>query len=398
VEVAVEPTEVSIEEGEAGSLQIIGPWISAEADAFEYVLDGFRESSGIEVVYEGTEDPLIPLTPRIAAGDTPDLAILPVAKGMRDLVAQGALIPLDPFADEIAANISDSWSAQFTIDGHVYAIPTRANINDLLWFNPEAVSAPPTSWSELLAYCDSVVAEGGSCIAGTGKDVWPLNLTFQSIYLATYGLEKWNSLMAREIPFNDPTVVEAFNRFAIFYGDKYAAGGSVGALGTGLVDGIARVFGTSADARFVNAGSWAGGLAISAINENLVEGETIDYVTFPGEPASEGTIIASADVAVMLVDSPAARQLMSYLISPEGQARFAPNGFTVANINVDPSLYSGLTAKTAGLLAESEVGPDISAPLSNGDVSQVNEALGAAILDPGSIQTIVDNLEANIGE
>ena len=61
------------------------------------------------------------------------------------------------------------------------------------------------------------------------------------------------------------------------------AGGAVGALGTGLVDGIALVFGTSPDAQFVNAGSWAGGIAIAAINADLVEGETIDYIAFPGD-------------------------------------------------------------------------------------------------------------------
>ncbi|MFZ2097628.1 MAG: extracellular solute-binding protein [Anaerolineales bacterium] len=388
---AVTPTQAA----GTKSLQIIGPWISSEADAFEYVLDGFREKTGIDVTFEGTADVNAPLTTRIAAGNPPDLAILAVAKGLKDLVAQGALIPLDSFANEITSNFSTGWIDQFTIDGHVYAIPTRANIDDCLWFNPEVVTTPPTSWSELLSYCDSVKAEGGNCIAGTGKDVWPLDMTFESIYKATFGLKQWNALLKHEIPWNDPSVVEAFNREAIFYGDKYAAGGSAGALGTGLVDGMARVFGATSDTRFVNAGSWGVGLVLDAINKDLVEGKTIDYVIFPGEPAGDGTILAAADVAVLLVDSPEARALMSYLISTEGQARFAPNGFPVANKNVDPSAYSGLTAKSAGLLAKSEVGPDISTPLSYDFVSQIDQALGAAILDPSSIQSILDNLEAN---
>jgi alpha-glucoside transport system substrate-binding protein len=377
------------------SLQIIGPWISSEADAFEYVLDGFRKSTGIEVTYEGTADVNAPLTTRIAAGNPPDLAILAVAKGLKDLVSQGALIPLDSFSNEINSNFSTGWIDQFTIDGHVYAIPTRANIDDCLWFNPEVVTTPPTSWTELLSYCDSVKAAGGNCIAGTGKDVWPLDMTFESIYKATFGLKQWSALLKHEIPWNDPSVVEAFNREAIFYGDKYAAGGSAGALGTGLVDGMARVFGTNADTRFVNAGSWGIGLALDAINKDLVEGKTIDYIIFPGESVGDGTILAAADTAVLLVDSPEARELMSYLISAEGQARFAPNGFPVANKNVDPSAYSGLTAKSASLLAKSEVGPDISTALSADFVSQVDQALGAAILDPSSIQSILDNLEAN---
>lgn len=400
-EVAPAEEEVAAEEDaspeEADALQILGPWLASEADAFEYVLDGFRESTGIEVVYEGNPDVRGPLSTKVAAGEPPDLAILAVAKGLRDFVAQDALLPLDPFAEDIEANFSQGWIDQFTVDGQIYAVPTRSNINNLLWFNPDVVTEPPASWAEFTAYCDSLATEGVSCTAGIGKDSWTLDVLFYSAYISTNGVEMWNALMAGEVPYNDPSMVEAFNRLTQFYSDEYAAGGSVGALGTGLVDGIARVFGTSPDARFVNAGSWADGIAIGAINENLVPGETIDYVLFPGDPAGEGDIIAAADVAVMLVDSPEGRQLMSYLISAEGQARFAPNSYTVANVNVDPGLYSGLAIKTATLLGESDVGPDISVYLSTEELTAINEATGAAILDPGSIQTILDNLEASIG-
>ena len=403
VEPASQISEANVEApaeapSQATTLQIIGPWRASEADAFEDVLDGFRKSTGINVVYEGVDDVLGPLTTRVAAGTPPDLAILPVAKGLLDLHSQNALIPLDPFMDEIKANFSAGWIDQFTLDGQVYAIPMRANINNCFWFNPEVVGTPPTSWPAFTSYCDSVAADGMSCTAGLGKDTWTLNVLFQSIYIATHGLEKYNAMTSGEIPLNDPSVVEVFNRITTFYGDKYVAGGSVGALGTGLVDGIALVFGTNPTAQFVNAGSWANGIAVGAVNENLVEGETIDYILFPGESVGEGAIIAAADVAVMLVDSPEARQLMSYLISAEGQALFAPNGYTVANKNVDSALYSGLAVKTARLLAESAVGPDISAVMTNEVVSLINEAVAAAILSPDNVQAILDDLQANSGK
>lgn len=394
--VEAEPAE-SEENAEAVTLHIVGPWQASELDAFNEVLDGFTENTGIKVQYEGTSDVLGPITTRLAAGSPPDLAILPVAQGLKDLTAQGALIPLNEMKDEISANFTQGWIDQFTIDGNLYAIPTRSNVQTLLWFNPEALGQePPSSWSEFTAICDELAAGGQACTAGIGKDTWTLNVLFESIYVSTYGPEQWIALFAGEIPWTDDSVVETLKRMTTFYGDKYTAGGAVGALGTGLVDGIARVYGENADASFVNAGSWANGIVSGAINENVVEGETIDYVPFPGEAAGEGVVVASADVAVMLVDSPEAKQLMSYLISSEGQGRFAPNGYTVANKNVDPAEYSGLAAKTADYLANSEITADTGSLTTNESNDQLSELLGAAILAPDTIEGLLKAFQATV--
>ncbi|MCA9900896.1 MAG: extracellular solute-binding protein, partial [Anaerolineales bacterium] len=381
------------EEMESVTLQIVGPWLASEADAFEAVLDGFRESTGIEVVYEGVDDVIVPLTTRIAAGSPPDLAILPVANGLKDFAGQGALISLNDLESEITANFASGWVEQLTIDGNIYAIPTRANVANLLWYNPATLEGDvPTSWTEFLAFCDEVVANGGNCTAGIANTTFTLSILFEDVYLSTYGVDQYNSLMSGETAWTDASVVEAMNRIATFYGDDYTAGGSSGALGTGLVDGIARVFGENADATFVAGGSWVGGIVSNAINENLVEGETIDYVLFPGEEAGEGAIVAAADVAVMLVDSPEGRELLKYLMSAEGQALFAPNGFTVANMSVDPALFTGLTAKSAELLANSAVAPSSGVVLSNETRTQLIEVIGAVILDPDSIESLLETM------
>ena len=126
----------------------------------------------------------------------------------------------------------------------------------------------------------------------------------------------------------------------------------------------------------------------------MVEGDTIHYMPFPAE-AGKGAIIAAADVAVLLKDSPAAQKLVSYLISADGQARFAPNGYTVANKNVDPKIYSGLAAKTAELLATSAIGPSTGAALSNEFRTQLIEIISGAVLDPSSIEAQLAALQAS---
>lgn len=379
-------------------LQVSGPWSATEADAFEIVLEGFTESTGIDVVYEAVGSEVVKvLGTRIAAGETPDMAILPVANGLKDLTAQGALVPLNDLRDMMEENFDTGWIDQYTIDGNIMAIPTRANVSNLLWFNPQVVTDVPATWEEFVAYADNNAANGQATVAGLAKTSWTLTILFEDAYLSTFGADRWNALMTGDLPWNDKTVIEAVARIAAFYGDDYAAGGREGALGTGLVDGIARVFGTDSDAQFVAAGSWVAGIVKGAINEAIVEGETIDYVPFIGDAAGDGCIIAAADVAVILNDSPEVRQLLNYLASAEGQSLFAPNGYTVANKNIDLAIFNGLAQKSSRMLANSKVAPSTGVMMSNESRNVLIEVLQAAILDPENIPALLDELEMNIG-
>ena len=172
------PLGITSVTAQSDALQVIGPWLASEADAFEAVLDGFRESTGMVIEYEGTDQTLAALTTRVAAGSPPDLAILPVAQGLKELAAQGALASLNSMSDAITENFDAGWIDQFTIDGEIYAIPTRSNVQTVLWFNPEVVGEPPTSWSAFTEYCDAVAAEGNSCIAGARPDLLDADVSF----------------------------------------------------------------------------------------------------------------------------------------------------------------------------------------------------------------------------
>ena len=46
---------ISAVTAQSDALQVMGPWLASEADAFELVLDGYRESAGIAIEYEGTD-------------------------------------------------------------------------------------------------------------------------------------------------------------------------------------------------------------------------------------------------------------------------------------------------------------------------------------------------------
>ncbi len=379
---------------EATTLKILGPWSASEEEAFEAVLDKFREDTGIEVIYEGVSDPMPILGPRLAAGDPPNIVILGGATGYTDLVKDENAKSLNSLEKELVADFGTDWTEQFSSNGNIYAIPVRTNVLNLLWFNPKKTKdADFSSWSSFISYADKEAQSKNYIVGAIGKASWTVPQLFTSIYVSTYGRDMYISFLNKDIAWNDASVKEAFNKVATFYGDKYIAGGRIAGLGMDLVDGIANVFGLNPTAEVISSGSWVSGIAESAVNDKIVEGEDIDYVLFPGEEAGKGTVIANADVAIALTNDENTMKLISYLASEEGQSRFAPAGYVVPNRNVDSSLYSAfLTQKTMNILATSSIAPAITASIGNEENNALVSALQEAILDPSKIDSILDDL------
>jgi alpha-glucoside transport system substrate-binding protein len=378
------------------SLSLIGPWRSSEADAFQAVLDTFKAASGITVVYEGVDSVTAPLSSRIAAGSPPDLAILPAGVAFQSFVKQGALLPLNDLRSDIDAGLDQSWVDALTIDGQIYAVPTRANAISLLWYNPATLTdlgiEPPTTWDELIATCDAVKAKGKSCFSFPAKDGWPLQNLFDTIYTTTYGAAQHRDLFTGKLAFTDQTVLDAIGRLTTMLGDEYAAGGRSGVLGTGVVDGIARIFGPSADSVFVAEGNYVGGIALAAVDSNLQFGKTLDFVRFPGSGQGGDAIVTTADILVMLKDSPAARSFVTYMVGDDAATTWASQGYNVANKHMDASKYSDPLAAKVATLMQSSTGEWVLLP---GDLgSDWIELLQGAVLDPNQAPQLLEAFQA----
>ena len=368
----------------SGSVTIVGPWRDAEATVFQKVLAGFTKKTGIKVTYSGVADPNILISTRLAAGSPPDMAIIPNAKGLPEFVKSKSVKPLDFMAKDLKSNFAASWNKLYTYSGKTYGFATRADIREMLWYNPTSVPNPPKTWAEFAALCDKTTKP--SCTSGMAKDAWPLDALWTTVYLATNGAQKYADLYAGKIPFDDASVVKAMSRFTQFYGDKWAAGGTQGALGGGLMDGLGRVFGTTPDALFAGAGSWGGATVLDSVNKTLVPFKTIDYMLFPGDSANSSAVVATGDVAVVLKSNSNSQALAKYLASAEGEKIFTQNGYTVANKNVSTAGMTGFISKTAKVLSKATVA---SAVYSTEFQNKMIEVLGQIILDPTNAQTIL---------
>src|SRR5687767_8571044 len=88
-------TEAEDKAGAGKTVMVAGAFIEAEATNFEKSIKAFEDRTGIDVKYEGSKDFTEQLTVRVAAGDPPDVAMLPQPGRLLSLAAENKLVTLD---------------------------------------------------------------------------------------------------------------------------------------------------------------------------------------------------------------------------------------------------------------------------------------------------------------
>jgi len=387
---------------EAGSLTVLSLWGGSERANFLAVVDGFTAKTGIAVQYETARDFLPVMRTRLAAGNPPMIAIIPRPGVMVDFAKDGALFDLATLGiTNLADNYSQAWLDLGTAEGKLYGVAVKANSKSTMWYKPASFQAlgvePPTDWDGLVAIADKYVAAGKIPFAVGGKDSWTLTDWFENIYVRTGGPEKYSELFGGTLPFTDQTVKDAMKRMAgLIAVDKYVAGGRQGVLGTGFVDGIGRVFGTSADAEMYYEGGFVGGIAIGDVNPSLKPVEDIAFFTFPQIDPAHGTpLIGGGDLAVAFVDNDLVRQFMAYLSSKDSADIWASTGTISPNKNTDTSKYpTPLAIEEAKQVAGAEVFRFDGSDLLPGTLGeQWGTTLQGVIENPDNIDSLLNDFE-----
>lgn len=391
---------------EAGAVTVFSLWGGSERDAFQAVLFGFTEATGIVARYEQGRDFEAVLRPRVAAGNPPDVAIVPRPGAMAAFAREGAIVPLDDIVgDLVNENYSQAWIDLGTVDGQLYGIAAKANSKTTIWYRPDLFGENgweiPETWDDLLAL-NQTIREGADVapFAFGAKDAWTLTDWWETITLRGFGPELYDQIVNHEIAWTDPRVKATFETFGqIIRPEENIAGGVDGALGTGFVDGIAKVFSPDPEAAMYYEGGFVGGIATGDVNPELVIGETIDFFGFPviDEPYAQA-VMGAGDLASAFRDTPEVREFLKYLASPEAGEIWAATGAIVSpNKNVDLSVYPNeLSAKEAEQLGQAEIfrfdGSDLMPSGIGGD--QLFIALQNFLADPDSLDTILEDLEA----
>ena len=311
-----------------GQLTVFSLWGGSEQEAFQKVLTQFTKNTGIKTKYESARDFLPVIRTRLAAGNPPEVAIIPRPGVVAELARDDSLIALEDLGldpDKINENYSDTWTSLATVDDKLYGVVAKANSKSLIWYKPTSFQQNgfqiPKTWDELMTITEKYKSMGKNpwAVGAQGRDnSWTLTDWFENIYARQAGKDNYTKLFNGDLAFNDQTVKDTLNTMTSVINDKYVAGGIDTALAIGFVDGIGRVFSKNPVAEMYMEGGFVGGIALGQVNPSLKIGKDIDSFPWPEIKAENGNpLVGGGDVASAFVNDEDAAKLIEYLSTPE---------------------------------------------------------------------------------
>jgi alpha-glucoside transport system substrate-binding protein len=345
-----------------GEVSVVAVWTDVEEEGFTAVLEAFEEETGNAFSYQSSDDLAAFLGAQIEGGDPPDVAMLPQPGLLRDLAGDDSLIEA---SEDAAANLEENyapvWTELGSVDGTLYGVYFKAASKATWWYNAtvfeQAGVEPPASWDEMLETAQTVNSSGVPFLSIGAADGWPLTDLFENVYLQTAGPDMYDQLSNHEIPWTDPSVVEALEKMGELIGDEAnLVGGTSGALQDDFVTSVTQVYTDPPEAATVYEGDFVAGVIGGETSAKV--GTDADFFDFP--TIGEGpAVVGGGDVAVALTDNPAAQELLAFLATPEAAEAWASRGgFTSPNQNMSLDVYPDDVSRRVaeGLIAASESG------------------------------------------
>jgi ABC-type glycerol-3-phosphate transport system substrate-binding protein len=345
-----------------GEVAVTAVWSGPEQEAFQAVIDGFKETApNVTVKYTSGGDQLpTVLSTAVEGGNPPDVAVVAQPGLAQQFVDKKALKPIDYAKDVLTENFSEDWIKLGTFDGALYGMPFKGANKSTVWHNvqtfEDAGVEPATDWETFLQNAATIKESGVPAFSIAGADGWTLTDLFENLYLRVAGPEKYDQLAKHEIPWTDESVKQTLTEMAkVFEDDENIAGGARGALQTEFPKSVSQVFEESPKAAMVLEGDFVEGVIKDSTEAKPGEGYEVSPFPAVGD-SGENVVVGGGDMVITFTDSPAVQAFVKYLATAKAHEIWAKRGgFASPNKNLDPAVYpDDITRKTASALAEAE--------------------------------------------
>jgi alpha-glucoside transport system substrate-binding protein len=224
---------------DGGEVSVFGAPTGIEAEGMQQVIDDeINANRDYTATYEGSDSFEEQIKIRVEGGNPPDVALYPQPGALVEQAEAGELISLEDLGftrSELEATFGKYLLSLGEVDGKYYGLPTNVNMKSFVWYPLPAFTdagyTPPTTWDELIALSDKMVADGNTpwCI-GTGSDAntgWPATDWIEDIMLRTAGSDAYDRWVTNDLKFSSPEVTRAAQLLGdIAFGEGYVLGGS----------------------------------------------------------------------------------------------------------------------------------------------------------------------------
>jgi alpha-glucoside transport system substrate-binding protein len=284
-----------------------------------------------------------------AEGGTLDTIILPQPGAVSTYIDAGA-VALEDLGMDVAA-LEETYGEYLMSlgegeDGKHYGIPTNTNFKSMIWYPKDDFDAAgyevPTTFDDLIALSDQIVADGGTpwCVGyqSEGSTGWPATDWMEDIMLRTAGPDVYDQWVSHEIPFTDPAVEQAGELFGqVMFTEGYVLGGAESTPSVAFSDAPAPMFEDPPacwlhrQASFINA----------FFPEDAEAGVDYDWFPFPSID-QEGALFAG-ELTMAFRNAPEVRDFMERFAGEEVQCAMGgePGSARLSgNVNVGPDCYA----------------------------------------------------------
>lgn len=332
-----------------------GAFADADEVKFSQNVKAFEDLTGIDIQYESSKQFEATIATRVDAGNTPDLVDFPQPGLMGNFAKTGKLVDLQSFMspDYLKAQYLQSWLDMATKPGAdgkpiMAGAWERVNVKSLVWYPKAAFDAAgykvPTTWEELTALQDMIVADGDTpwCIgiesgAATG---WAATDWIEEMMLRTASLDDYDRWTRGELKFASPEVKRAAEQVgSIWLNDKLVYGGTKAIVSTSFGDAPAPMFTDPPKCWLHKQGNFI--TSFFPKDRDLKAGVDYDFFYLPGiDPAQGKPALVGGDIWSMFNDRPEVRAVMAWFTRGEHLKTWLASGGTVSpHKDVDLAWY-----------------------------------------------------------
>jgi alpha-glucoside transport system substrate-binding protein len=343
-----------------GSVNLMSAGQPNEVEAYQVIFDELINSETDYDVEIEVNDAIVEQVQIRAEGGTLDTAAVPQPGVVQGLAASGDLVSLEDLGmdiDALTELVGEDFMELGVFEGEHYGVPTNINLKSMVWYPKAAFDDAgyevPETWDDLLALSDQIVEDGASpwCIGleSGGDSGWPATDWMEDIMLRTAGTDVYDQWYKHEIPFNDPAVKTAAERFGdILFTDGYVLGGPASTAQTAFAAAPLPMFDDPPGCYLHRQATF--------INAEFPEGTEagVDYDWFPLPPidqdgtlyAGELTVVGTAGARPEVVD------FLNRFIAEDVQCEM---GGVVESSRVSPNVNVGPDCYANDILADASV-------------------------------------------
>jgi alpha-glucoside transport system substrate-binding protein len=286
-----------------------GPFVDADAQKFDAMMKDFEDKTGIDIQYQGSKEFEASIKAAIESDTAPDIIDFPQPGLLASFARQGKFVDLSKYLDPEALKQSynQSWIDMAMMPGKdgnkiMAGVWERVNGKSLVWYPKKAWDEAgykiPTTWEEMKALMDEMVADGSTpwCVgiesgAATG---WPATDWMEEIMLRTTSPENYDKWVAGELKFSSPEVKKAAEVMTDIWQDKYVYGGRAGIVKTAFGDAPLPMFDPAGPKCWMHK---QGNFITSFFPESAKPGVDYDFFYFPGlDPAYGKPVLVAGDI------------------------------------------------------------------------------------------------------